>query len=283
MVFLKGYLNIARMENSLTFDSLLNELKSNNAQVVKGSYTFKELTHKQQRKILSGSFDAVEIPAKLSNIYSDYLSESVSKNDDMVDLSRIITLETKPYFINVLRTISFGSTYYSKGQAYELYDVKPEDLEPKAEPKTIIANKFKINLMVPTIFDDERYNNLLVNALAPHKKKRSINEVNVGSVTDLYQMYEILKYIVSFEFNEQVYRFGQYSIQDRIKFLNNLPQITIEEIKEYIKETVKKAEEIALGAVSHTSGEKITADINTIFFSSTIRKDESEDEDEDEE
>ena len=56
----------------LTFDNLINELKNNNAQTVKGSYTFKELTHKQQRKILSGNFDAVEIPAKLSNIYSDY-------------------------------------------------------------------------------------------------------------------------------------------------------------------------------------------------------------------
>lgn len=266
--------------NSLTFDSLLNELKNNNTEVVLGSYSFRELTHKQQRKILSGSFDAVEIPAKLSNIYSEYLSESVAKIDDAVDLSRIITLETKPYFINVLRKISFGSTYYHKGEGYEMYDVKPEDLEPKAQSKTIIANKFKINLNVPTIFEESKYNALLMNALAPHKKKRNINEVNVGSVTDLYQIYELLKYIVSFEFNGQLYRFNQYTIQDRIKFLNNLSQITIEEIKEYIKENVRKAEEIALGATSSTSGEKITADINTLFFSTTTRKEDSEEEDE---
>lgn len=272
------------MENkALTFDNLISELKKNNAQVVKGTYTFKELTHKQQRKILSGNYDAVEIPAKLANIYTDYLSESVTVNDDAVDLARIITLETKPYFINVLRTASFGSTYYHKGQSYELYEVKAEDLEPKAEPKTIIANKFKINLAVPNLFDDSRYNNLLINALAPHKKKKSINEVNVGSVTDLYQMYELLKYIVSFEFNDTVYRFGQYSIQDRIKFLNNLSSITIEEIKEYVKDNVKKAEEIALAATSHTTGDKIIADINTIFFSTTTRKEDSEEEDDEDE
>lgn len=268
------------MENkALTFDNLINELKNNNAQVVVGPYTFKELTHKQQRKILGGNFDAVEIPAKLANIYSDYLSESVSISEDPVDLARIITLETKPYFINILRTTSFGSTYYDKGQSYELYKVQPEDLEPKAKPHTIIANKFKINLSVPTLHDDTRYNNLLVNALAPHKKKKSLTDVNVGSVTDLYQMYELLKYIVSFEFNGQIYNFGQYSIQDRIKFLNNLSSITIEEIKEYVKEHVKKSEEIALAAISHTTGDKIIADINTIFFSTTTRKEESEEDD----
>ena len=103
--------------------------------------------------------------------------------------------------------------------------------------------------------------------------------MNVGSVTDLYQMYELLKYIVSFEFNGQTYNFGQYSIQDRIKFLNNLSSITIEEIKEYVKEHVKKSEEIALAAISHTTGDKIIADINTIFFSTTTRKEESEEED----
>lgn len=96
-------------------------------------------------------------------------------------------------------------------------------------------------------------------------------------------MYELLKYIVSFEFNDTVYRFGQYSIQDRIKFLNNLSSITIEEIKEYVKDNVKKAEEIALAATSHTTGDKIIADINTIFFSTTTRKEDSEEEDDEDE
>lgn len=262
--------------NALGFDLLINELKNNNTQTTKGDYIFKELTHKQQRRILSSNFDAVEIPAKLAMIYGDYLTESVYKADDLVDLSRIITLETKPYFINVLRTISFGRTYYNKGQAYELYEVKDEDLIPKAKPHTVIANKFKINIEVPTIFEDGRYNNLLINALGPYKRKKSLKDVNVGSVTDLYQIYEILKYIVSFEFAGQVYRFNQYSIQDRIKFLNNLSQITIEEIKEYIKNNVKKAEDKALAAVSTTNGEHIVADMNSIFFSTTIRKEESE-------
>lgn len=272
------------MENkSLTFDNLINELKNNSTRITKGGYTFKELTHKQQRKILSGSFDAVEIPAKLSMIYNEYISDSVNKVDDIVELSRIITLETKPYFINVLRKISFGSTYYEKGVPYELYEVKEEDFEPKAKPKTIVANKFKINLAVPTLFEDERYTNLLINALGPHKKKRNINEVNSASVLDLYYVYELLKYIVSFEFNGELYKFNQYSIQDRIKFLNNLSQITIEEIKNYIKENVKKAEEIALSATSKITGEKITADINSLFLSISMRKEDSEEVENDDE
>lgn len=268
-------------DNGLTFDTLINELKNNSSQIVKGGYTFKELTHKQQRKILGGGFDAVEIPAKLANIYNDFLSESVYMNDDAVDMARVITLETKPYFINLLRVASFGKIYYAEGQAYDLYDVTADDLKTKSAPHTVIANKFKINLEIPTLLEDSRYNNLLITALNPYKKKRSINEVNLGSVNDLYQIYEILKYIVSFEFNGQVYRFAQYSIQDRIKFLNNLASVTIEEIKAYIKDTTKKAEDIALSATSQTSDEKITIDINTIFFSSTTRKEDSKETSED--
>lgn len=262
-------------DNGLTFDTLINELKNNSSQIVKGGYTFKELSHKQQRKILGGGFDAVEIPAKLANIYNDFLSESVFMNDDAIDMARVITLETKPYFINLLRVASFGKTYYVDGEAYDLYEVTPEDLKIKSAPHTVVANKFKINLEVPTLMEDSRYNNLLAAALNPYKKKRSISEVNIGSVNDLYQIYEILKYIVSFEFNGQVYRFAQYSIQDRIKFLNNLASVTIEEIKTYIRDTTKKAEEIALSATAQNSNEKITVDINTIFFSSTTHKESS--------
>lgn len=265
-------------ETGLTFDTLINELKNNSSQIIKGGFTFKELPHKQQRKILNGGYDAVEIPAKLANIYNDFLSECVYMNDDAVDLARVVTLETKPYFINLLRVASYGKTYYMKGEAYDLYEVTADDLKIKTAPATIVANKFKINLDVPTLIDDSRYNNLLVTALAPHKKKRSFDDVNIGTVNDLYQIYEILKYIVSFEFNGQVYRFSQYSIQDRIKFLNNLSSITIEEIKAYIKNTSKKAEEIALTATSQSSGEKIIVDINTLFFSSTTRKDYSNEE-----
>ena len=74
----------------LTFDHLLSELKSNSKEEAKGSYIFKELTLKQQRKILSGSFEAVEIPAKLANIYSDYLSDSVFSAEDMAERVKYI-------------------------------------------------------------------------------------------------------------------------------------------------------------------------------------------------
>lgn len=260
----------------LTFDHLLNELKSNSKESVKGEYTFKELTLKQQRKILSASFDAVEVPAKLANIYSEYLSESVFSNEDMIDMSKEVTLETKPFFINELRCVSLGRLYYEKGEAYELYEVEPEDLVPKAKPKAIVANKFIINIAVPTLQEDAKYNNLLINALAPYKKKRDINQINVGSVTDLYQVYELLKYIVSFEFNGEVYVFNRYSIQDRIKFINNLAQVTINEIKDYIKTYVKSSEERAMKAISAETGNAITADINALFFSSTTDKKDSE-------
>lgn len=265
---------------SLTFDNIIAELKTNNKVSEKNNYTFKELTLKQQRKILNASYDPVEIPIKISTIYNEYISESVSLKDDVVDAARVITLETKPFFVNELRALSIGTTYYDKGVAYELYEVQPEDLVPKAVPMTVNANKFKINLRVPNLYEDSRYNTLLINALGPYKKKKDINELNIGSVSDLYQIYEIIKFIESFEFEGKIYPFNQYTIQDRIKFLDNLASITINEIKDYIKQTVKANEEKAFAAISET-GTKITADINTIFFSVTAKKEESIDDEED--
>lgn len=272
------------MENKqLGFDSILSELKKNSKESVKGNYTFKELSLKQQRKILNGQFDSVEVPAKISNIYTEYISELVVKNDDMVDAVKIITLETKPFFVNELRAITLGRKYWKNGKEYELYEVTPDDLIPKAQPKTITFNNFKATLRVPTLYEDNRYNTLLINALAPYKKKKNLSDVNFGSVTDLYQMYELIKYIESFEFNGVVYIFNNYNIQDRIKFLDNLPQVTVNEIKEYIISNVKNNEEKALACESTTTGEKITADINTLFFSSTVKKEDSVDDEDDEE
>ena len=54
-----------------------------------------------------------------------------------------------------------------------------------------------------------------------------LNDINIGSVSDLYQMYELIKYVESFEFDGKVYPFNSYTIQDRNKFLNNLAQVTI--------------------------------------------------------
>jgi hypothetical protein len=260
---------------SLTFDNIIAELKNNNKTSEKGDYIFKELTLKQQRKILNSSYDPVEIPIKIASIYNDYISESVSKKDDMIDMARVVTLETKPYFINELRSLSMGKTYYEKGVAYELYSITSEDLVPKVEPASIMANKFKINLRVPTLYEDSRYNTLLINALNPYKRKKDLNELNLGSVSDLYQLYEIIKFIDSFELYGKEYKFNQYTIQDRIKFLDGLASEVIDEIKEYIRRTIKVNEEKAFTAISET-GEKITADINTIFFSVTSKKEESE-------
>lgn len=259
---------------TLTFDNIIAELKSNNKTSEKANYIFKELTLKQQRKILNSSYDPVEIPIKLASIYNDYISESVTLDGDLVDAARVITLETKPYFVNELRVLSIGKTYYEKGTGYELYTVQPDDLVPKAVPYTVNANKFKINLRVPTLYEDSRYNTLLINALNPYKRKKDLNELNLGSVSDLYQIYEIIKFVESFELYDKEYKFNQYTIQDRIKFLDGLAPEVIDEIKDYIKRTVKDNEEKAFTAISET-GEKIVADINTIFFSVTAKKEES--------
>lgn len=106
-LFYFGYVNKGNMADN-SFENILAELKNSATETVKGNYIIREITLKQQRKILNGGFEAVEMPAKLANIYNDYIRESVVRNDSMVDISQVVTVDIKPYLLIELRKIHSG-------------------------------------------------------------------------------------------------------------------------------------------------------------------------------
>lgn len=83
-------------EEKISFDSILKEIQDSTSNVVLGNYEFKELTMKQQRKIMNGGYDNIEISAKFSNVYNEFIAENVILTNDMVSSDQVITLETRP-------------------------------------------------------------------------------------------------------------------------------------------------------------------------------------------
>lgn len=242
----------------------MQELSENNDTVIKGSYTFHELTMKEQRKILNMGFNPIEIPARIENIFNEYIKVGVISNDSIADILDEVTIDLKPFMIVMLRNLTLGNLYVDSNdnKTYTLYDVTDEDLSNPIEPEIIKFNNFIIRLEVPTLAKDSSVNGQLLVELGNFKK--NLTESDYGKVADLYQVYELMKYITEIELNGQVFNFERCPVNKKNKIINSLPQKVVGKINDYI-EKVKIKEEKALTMVDSEGNTKV-GDISTLFF-----------------
>lgn len=273
-LFYFGYVNKGNMADN-SFENILAELKNSATETVKGNYVIREITLKQQRKILNGGFEAVEMPAKLANIYNDYIRESVVRNDSMVDISQVVTVDIKPYLLIELRRNTFGDTYYGDGdeddevenKEYKLYEVTAKDLESVIKPVKVKFGNVTIKLDVPTIEKESKYNALLISTgLSPFKKKK-IDESTLAQVADVYQLYEMMKYISTIVFDGVEYDFDKVAMAQKMRFLDMISPTIVNNINKFIKK-VKKSEEKAFRAIAD-DGDEITLGTRNLFMNNS--------------
>lgn len=258
-----------------SFENILAELKNNANETTKGNYTIKEITLKQQRKILNGGFEPVEMPAKMANIYNDFIRESVVLNDSMVDISKIVTVDIKPYLLIELRKNTFGDIYYGdkdeenevENKEYKLYDSTDKNFESSIKPTKIKFGNVTIKLDVPTIEKESKYNSLLINTGLASFKKKKIDDAMLGQVADAYQLYEMMKYISTIIFDNVEYDFDKVPMQQKMRFLDMISPKIVNNINKFIKK-VKKSEDTAYKAVSE-DGDEIRLETNNLFFNNS--------------
>lgn len=259
------------MANELNFESLLSQLEQNSRTIEKGKYKFTELTMNDQRKILNIGFNPIEIPVRISNIFNEFIKTSVEEVSDITKVMETMTIDVKPFVIVQLRNLTLGDKYVdsSTNTSYTLYDVQEEDLESSIEPAVIQFNNFILRLAVPTLIKDQNINNQLLLELGNFKKK--LTDEDYGKVADLYQIYELMKFITEIELDGNVFDFEHCPVNKKIKIINSLPQRVVSEITEYV-ESVKELEEKALTAVNETTNETIEVEMSTLFFAKNARE-----------
>ena len=257
------------MSKELNFESLLSELSGNITTVEKGDYIFSELTMKEQRRILNMGFSPIEIPVRISNVYNDFISEAVQFRDDIANVIETITLDVKPYVMVQLRQITLGDKYVdSDGKTYTIRPVTDADLKSKVEPKMIEFNNFILRLEVPNLEKDRMINGQMLVELGNFKK--NLSDEDYGKVADLYNVYELMKYITEIELNGNIFDFEKCPVNKKIKIVNSLPQRVVSEITDYIDE-VKSHEDKALEATNDETGEVTIMDMTTLFFTKNAR------------
>lgn len=263
---------MAKHSNELDFESLLQELGDNSNKTTIGEFEFTELTMQDQRKITNMGFNPIEIPVRMSNIHNEYIKSAVSYVDDLANIAKNATVDIKPFLIVQLRHITLGDKYVdteAKG-VYTLRKVEASDFEKKIEPEVIKFNDFVIHLEVPTIEKDTSLNNQLLVELGKYKSN-SLKDDDYGKIADIYQMYEIMKYITEIEFKGNVFDFSMAALNKKMKVINSLPQRIVVDISEYI-EKVKANEAIALTMVNDETQEESTMSIDSLFYSKFARE-----------
>lgn len=223
--------------------SLLEELKSVKNDAIIGNLSFKELTYEQQRKIIPSNSSVSDFIASVRNILNEYIKQNVEFTDDVVKTDTL-TIDVRPFILNVLRTISVGKEIKIDDKTYNLYEVQPEDLVRQLQPEVYKKDTFELVIDVPTIKEDTVYNALLLNALSQYRNKqaRNLSESDVVSLNTIYSFYETMKYVKSFTVNGTTYNFIELSTQDKINLLNQFPQQIISVINRYRKQVDKLIE-----------------------------------------
>ena len=255
-------------KDQLSFSDVLGEVSKSIENETKqiGNLQFSQVTYKQQRKILNSGYDQVEIPAKMSNIYNDFIKENVKLVDDPVESTQVITLENKVAVLVALRNLTLGNTFYDEDTDahYKFPEITPKMLETHVSKGTITFGDFKIILSVPTLEKDTKYNNLLMGALAQYKNKRNIDQV-IGQVADLYEQYNVMKYIESVSMGSTTFDFDSRLKQEKEQFINRLPGGIAAQIKKYIEDS-RKDDDSILKLTNEETGKTVEIDVNTLFF-----------------
>ena len=258
------------MTDELNFESLLAELGENTSSIVNGGFRFTELKMSDQRKIMNMSFNPIEIPARVAMIFNEYIKNSVSYDDDMIDVSNSVTVDIKPFILTQLRILTLGDVYVDR-QTKKVYKIKPidaADLTSTIEPGFVEFNNMIIRFCVPTLSKETTINNQLL--LEMSKFKKNLSEEDYGKVSDIYQVYEIFKYVTTIESNGKTFDFSNCPTNKKMKIVNNLPHKVVMSINDYIEKSRENAEE-KIVAIHPETNEVIKLDVSTIFFENTAR------------
>lgn len=241
------------MADRKSINALIEDLQLEHKTKNLGGFIFKELTLAQQRNLAKINFSEWELNARISNFHNRNIKDSVVSENDIVPLGSYVTVAQKPFFINVLRTITLGNEIVKDNEKYTLYDVVESDLTNELEPIDITRGKTTIHLRVPVLDIDTKYNGQLIQDLSKYKKTRvdHATEGELYAIFDLYRIYEIMKYVEYLEVAGSIYPFEEVSIADQKRILDSMGAGVIEEIESYIKQ-VRNLEEKAYTAISKT-------------------------------
>ena len=212
---------------------------------------FKVLTIKEHKNIID-TISQSDVPGEIVNIFNNVIYNSCD-----AELAPALTTLDRPIILMSIRSHLFGDDMTVEGKKINLLDHITKSLKtPIAkdiQSKLIKDNNFEIRCKIPTIKSDIDINNVL------------FDNVKIDSDTVLGKifLYELIKFVDTITFNDNIYTFSDISINNRVEICELLPITISNEITTYIN-TVKDRENQYLKV-----SDDITLVAENILFSET--------------
>jgi hypothetical protein len=169
---------------------------------------FKPLSVRQQKDALKASLAGVQGTLLFFNELNKILEENC---EDTVNF----TIQDRVYITLQLRNSALGSTYIKNGKTYDLTSSFVQI--PKQPNLELNYKGIVIKLAIPTLKLDTTINEKCAQEI---KNKQA---QDIGDVVDIMYAYEILKYIESVEFNDEVIDFSTLSLKNKKEVVDVLP------------------------------------------------------------
>jgi DNA-directed RNA polymerase subunit L len=207
------------------------------------------LSFKQQKEIISTIADGAVGNLKFQKIQNQLIIDNTGNND--------LTIVDKLPILIKLRATSIGDKAKVGDNEVKLIEIINKfTKEAIFTTEEEILGDVKIKVKIPTLVEEIKILNAAIDTL---KKDSDELGKNIGSI----YTYEIVKYIKSVEYGEEVIDFTEIGIPDKVKIVNSLPISINKQIIKFI-ENIKKIEKKCL--TFEVNGEDHILEIDVNFF-----------------
>ena len=201
----------------------------------KKEMSFKQLSVKQQKDLMKTGLDGQLSGLSISGIIKDVIVENSLEKYDFLSTDKVP-------IILALRKQSFGEIYtFSDGEkdnTVDLNSILSKKLLYKSEYSGTIEdseNKLKVELQVPTLIDDDKFNSYIYSEL---KKKK---DVELSETVGVVYVGEIAKFLKSVALGDYELDFGASTPKEKISVVENFSVTFNNKILKFI-EALRKEE-----------------------------------------
>lgn len=263
----------------LSFEEALNVLSQNNLVAdhwvpsLERYVSFKEITALQQKRLLSNSFESTAVTDKI--LFDKFLYEILKENinDNSVNIDGFSTVDRIFLGLSFRHQISpeikLQFTSSEEEEYKESINLTPyvEKIKNFSHPQfeEVVFEKASLNLKIVIGAPNLRLDNFYLenNPLYKNLKKLSNEETLKKIITDGY-ISETSKHILSIHLDGKDLNYQSWQLSQKLKFTEQLPAITIQNIFEIITKWKKNVDEYF--EIVSSKGDKIALEINTLSF-----------------
>jgi len=206
--------------------------------------SFRPLTVKQQKNLLSSGVDVEIENLTFSNTINSIITENCLSNKDQIRLTDRSMIVYQLRCNSVGETLSFidDDVTYTVNLREHIDNIKQNDLNPPTKFKVSVED-LVVEGEVPGLDRDTKYNKQFTKTMKGNKTVDGIKLTDI--VGDIY-IHEMMKYVTTIQAQDQILNLDDVKISQAISIFESLPMT----VSSQVAKEIKNCRELELMAMS---------------------------------